>query len=101
MYFVNEIIDEIGCCVGHGETECETVKSTSWTVLSNNATMFIICKHVQSLDFKMSLTIHLVLLVCSMFTTELDEFPLHGHSMNLDYFEQLAIKSVNQCLNSN
>lgn len=35
MYFVNEIIDEIGCCVGHGETECETVKSTSWIVLSH------------------------------------------------------------------
>lgn len=35
IYFVNEIIVEIGCSVGHGETECDTVKSTSWTVLSH------------------------------------------------------------------
>lgn len=31
IHFVNEI----GCCVGHGETECETVESTSCTVLSH------------------------------------------------------------------
>lgn len=63
--------------------------------------MFIICIRIQYLKFEMSLTIHLVLLVCSMFTTELDEFPLQAHSVNIDYFEHLARKSVNQCLKSN
>lgn len=34
MYFVNENINVTECCVSRRKTECKTVKSTSWTILS-------------------------------------------------------------------